>query len=55
MFSESDRELTREVVKAGMVMQIKLLDHIIIGDNKYFSFAGDGLIERCEKEYLAGN
>ncbi len=51
--SESDRELTRDLVKAGMVMRIKLLDHIIIGENKYFSFAGDGLIEKCETEYLA--
>jgi DNA repair protein RadC len=51
--SESDRELTRELINAAMVMQIKLLDHIIIGDNKFFSFAGQGLIEKCETELLA--
>ena len=27
------------------IMQIKVLDHIIIGDNRYFSFADAGLIE----------
>jgi DNA repair protein RadC len=46
--SQSDRELTRAVVQAGLVMNIKLVDHIIIGDNRYYSFAGDGLIERYE-------
>jgi hypothetical protein len=25
-------------------MQLEVLDHIIIGDNKYFSFADEGLI-----------
>jgi len=26
-------------------MQIKVLDHIVIGNNEYFSFADEGLIE----------
>jgi len=43
--SENDKEITRELVKAGEVMQIKVLDHIIIGENKYFSFAEAGLIK----------
>jgi DNA repair protein RadC len=51
--SDSDKELTRELVHSGMMMQIKLLDHIIIGDNKFFSFAGEGLIEKCEIDYLS--
>ncbi len=50
--SKSDREITRELIQAGVVMQIKVLDHIIIGDNRYFSFAGDGFIEECELNYL---
>jgi DNA repair protein RadC len=50
--SESDRELTRDLVSAGRVMQIKLLDHIIIGDNKFFSFAGEGFIEKCEMDFI---
>jgi DNA repair protein RadC len=48
--SESDKQLTRDMVMAGMMMQIKLLDHIIIGDNRYFSFAGDGKIGKYEME-----
>ncbi|UCD85966.1 MAG: DNA repair protein RadC [Deltaproteobacteria bacterium] len=44
--SQSDREITRELVSAGKIMQIKVLDHIIVGDNRYFSFADEGMIER---------
>ena len=47
--SQSDCELTRAVVQAGQVMNIKLADHIIIGDNRYYSFAGDGLIAGYEE------
>lgn len=35
--SKSDRELTRNVSKLGDMMDILLLDHIIIGDNRYTS------------------
>jgi len=42
--SEGDRNFTRDLVSAGEIMQIKVLDHIIIGDNKYYSFADEGLI-----------
>ncbi len=35
--SEWDRELTRNVGRLGAMMDILLLDHIIIGDNRYAS------------------
>ncbi|MBI3610851.1 MAG: DNA repair protein RadC [Nitrospirae bacterium] len=41
--SPEDRELTRRLVKAGRVMGIKVLDHIVIGDGNYVSFADQGL------------
>ena len=50
--SESDRSLTRELVYAGRIMRLMILDHIIIGDDKYFSFAGDGLIKKYENDFL---
>jgi DNA repair protein RadC len=50
--SPSDKELTRELVYASRIMQLKVLDHIIIGNNKYFSFAGEGLIEEYELDFL---
>ena len=50
--STSDKELTRDLVYSGKIMRIKVLDHIIIGDNRYFSFAGDGLVEEYEMDFL---
>ena len=50
--SASDKELTRELVYAGKIMRIKVLDHIVIGENRYFSFAGDGLVEEYEMDFL---
>jgi len=43
--SACDRDLTRELVFAANLMQLRVLDHIIIGNNRYFSFADKGLIE----------
>lgn len=40
--SKEDREFTRELCQASNVLQIKVIDHIIIGDNTYFSFADRG-------------
>ncbi len=50
--SDSDKDVTRDLVYAGRIMQIKVLDHIIIGDNRYFSFAGAGLIDQFEVDFL---
>jgi len=50
--SQNDKELTRDLVYAGCIMQIRVLDHIIIGNNKYFSFAGEGLIEEYELDFV---
>ncbi len=50
--SNDDHRITREMVFAGDVMQIKVLDHIIIGENRYFSFADAGLIKKYEVSLL---
>ena len=50
--SQYDKEVTRGLVFAGNIMQIRFLDHIIIGGNKYFSFAAEGLIEEYELDFL---
>ena len=50
--SKSDKELTRDLIYAGSIMRIKILDHIIIGENRYYSFARQGLIEEYELEFL---
>ncbi|MGE0268045.1 MAG: DNA repair protein RadC [Candidatus Omnitrophota bacterium] len=40
--SREDRDFTRKLAEAGRIMQVKVLDHLIIGDNCYFSFADEG-------------
>lgn len=51
--SPSDKDITKDLVFAGNLIQIKVLDHIIIGNNKYFSFADEGLIEEYNLNYLS--
>jgi DNA repair protein RadC len=36
--------LTQRLVQAGDLLGIKVLDHIIVGDGAYISFADRGLI-----------
>jgi len=50
--SKSDKDITRDLVFAGGTVQIKILDHLIIGNNRYYSFAGEGLISQYEMEFL---
>lgn len=40
--SEADIKLTKKIKDAGIVMDILVLDHIIVGDGKYYSFADEG-------------
>ncbi|MGL5596027.1 MAG: JAB domain-containing protein, partial [Cetobacterium sp.] len=43
--SRKDIELTTELKELLEVIDIKLLDHIILGEGDYFSFYDNGLIE----------
>lgn len=40
--SRDDDRLTGALVEAGRMMNIKVLDHLIIGNNEYFSYADEG-------------
>jgi DNA repair protein RadC len=42
--SQSDIQLTERLKTAGKALEVQLLDHLIIGGKKYFSFADEGLI-----------
>ena len=42
--SKNDIEITRKALEASKLLDIKVLDHIIIGGEKYASFADEGLI-----------
>jgi len=51
--SDNDKQVTQDLVSAANTIQIKVLDHIIIGDNRYFSFADEGLIEEYNLDFLS--
>ena len=40
--SPEDRALTRRLVSVGEIIGIRVLDHVIIGDHRYVSFADQG-------------
>ena len=42
--SDNDIRLTKKLAEAGEVLEIKVLDHIIAGNDNYYSFADEGLM-----------
>jgi len=40
--SDADIRLTRKMKEAGQLLDLPVLDHLIIGDEKYYSFADEG-------------
>lgn len=43
--SEEDRRITKAIIEAGKLFNIKLLDHFIVASNgTYFSFADEGIL-----------
>ena len=42
--SQPDISITRRIKEAGYLLDIKLLDHLIIGENSFFSFSEQGLL-----------
>jgi DNA repair protein RadC len=42
--SRKDKKMTAEFLIICKLMEMRLLDHIIIGNNRYYSFADEGLI-----------
>jgi DNA repair protein RadC len=49
--SPEDVAITRQLVFAGKVMGITVHEHIIIGDNRYYSFADHGHISQMSREF----
>jgi DNA repair protein RadC len=43
--SSADKILTKKIVEASKIMDIKVNDHIIFTDNGYYSFRDEGLLE----------
>ena len=40
--SQEDHTLTQRLLEAGDILGIRVLDHVVIGDGKYMSFADEG-------------
>lgn len=43
--SEADKRLTKKIITAGETLDIKVLDHLIISNEGYFSFADEGILK----------
>ena len=42
--SQADVDLTKKLKQAGALLEIPLLDHLIVSERGYFSFADEGLV-----------
>ncbi|MBK0368259.1 JAB domain-containing protein [Flavobacterium agrisoli] len=42
--SEVDKQITKKIKEAGQLLDIKLLDHLIITPENYYSFADEGAL-----------
>jgi DNA repair protein RadC len=42
--SKQDEELTQKIRQAGQLLDIKLLDHLIMTNEAYYSFSDEGLL-----------
>ena len=42
--STADIDLTKKLAKSGELLDIRVIDHVIIGHDKYYSFADDGML-----------
>jgi DNA repair protein RadC len=42
--SEADQRITKKLCNAGAMLEVTVLDHLIIGENSYYSFADEGAL-----------
>ncbi len=42
--SQADIELTRKLKEAARLIDVALIDHLIVGDKNYYSFADEGML-----------
>lgn len=41
--SDADKQITKKIKTAGEILDVKILDHIIITETKYYSFVDEGI------------
>lgn len=42
--SDEDHKVTKRLFESGVLLGIKLLDHVIVTDNEYYSFSDEGVL-----------
>ncbi|WP_299217260.1 JAB domain-containing protein [uncultured Dokdonia sp.] len=50
--SEGDKNFTDRLLKVGKIIDIKVIEHLIITETDYYSFANEGLIKEFENNGL---
>ena len=53
--SKEDCEITKRICNAGQILGIELIDHIIIGDQDFYSFREHGKIESAVSASMIGS
>lgn len=46
--SQEDLDLTDRLMKSGTMLNINVLDHLIISENEFYSFANEGILARLQ-------
>jgi DNA repair protein RadC len=44
--SQRDLELTKKIMEAAKLIDVQVIDHIIVSDEGYYSFADDGILNK---------
>jgi DNA repair protein RadC len=42
--SEADNKITKKIKDCGLLLDVAVLDHIIVGDDRFYSFADEGTL-----------
>jgi DNA repair protein RadC len=50
--SREDRDCTQRLIHAGQILGIRVLDHIVLGYDDYYSFADAGLLNEDQTGFL---
>lgn len=47
--SEDDKDITDRLIQVGIIVDLKVIDHLIVSNKSYLSFKDIGLLEELEK------
>lgn len=47
--SAADKDITDRLIQCGLMLQVPVIDHIIISESSYYSFAESGLLAQLEE------